>query len=107
MRRMRTEEPALITDAALSAEAEHEQRRRRYGLMMGLRGLCVVGACLAYPLSVALSLALVAGGVVLPWCAVVLANGGPPKRRSRAQPHLSPTVERGLTSGEDGRTVDG
>jgi hypothetical protein len=46
-------------------------------------------------------------GVVLPWCAVILANDGPPKKRQQHAGYVAPTTERALPPGEDERTVEG
>src|SRR3954452_15541333 len=41
-------DPVLITDAALSYEDELKIRKRRYGLMMGMRIPCMVVAAIFY-----------------------------------------------------------
>lgn len=98
--------PVLITSAPESADAEFDRRRKRYVVMMGLRAFCVLGAAMSYHLSIVLALAFVAGGIVLPWCAVLIANDGPPKKRAPMQ-HSGRPVERGLPSGDDERVIDG
>ena len=75
--------------------------------MMTLRGICVIGAALLYQVSLWLALALVAGGAVLPWCAVLIANDGPAKKRARPNRYLPPPPERALPSTDDGRTIEG
>lgn len=75
--------------------------------MMGVRALCVIGAAATYRFSVALALALVIGGAVLPWCAVLIANDGPPKKRRQLGPHIPPAPERALPRPDDGRTIEG
>lgn len=107
MRGFRSEEPALITDAKQSPDAEYEHRRKRYAIMMTCRGLCVIGACVLYPFSLWLALALIVGGAVLPWCAVILANDGPARKRTRPHQYLSVPLDRGLPAPEDDRTIEG
>lgn len=116
MRRTRVDEPVLITTAHESAEHEYLRRRRRYAITMSVRTLCVLAAALTYQLSIFLSLAFIVGGVVLPWCAVIVANDRPPRKRVAA-PTYRPGMgtERALTAGphdpdgarREGRTIDG
>jgi hypothetical protein len=55
-----------------------------------------------------LALAFVVGGMVLPWCAVIIANDRPAKRRQGRLSHRHDLrSERALPPGDDGRTVDG
>lgn len=106
MRRTRPEPPVVITTAPENVDAEFEHRRRRYALMMALRALCVIAAALTYRVSIILALAFLVGGAVLPWCAVILANDGPP-RKQQAQKYRGTPAERALPPGADDRTVDG
>lgn len=73
--RGRNQQAALITSAPMSPDEEFYRRRRRYAFLMGTRALCVIAAVLTYRISIVLALALVAGGAILPWCAVIIANG--------------------------------
>ncbi|PZS20310.1 MAG: hypothetical protein DLM57_01790 [Pseudonocardiales bacterium] len=108
MRRSRSDQPALITSAPESSDLEFDRRRRRYALMMVIRALCVIGAAVSYRASLPLALLFVAAGMVLPWCAVLIANDGPVKKRAqRLPPHAGPPVERALPAGSDERVVDG
>ncbi|MFN2519073.1 MAG: DUF3099 domain-containing protein [Jatrophihabitantaceae bacterium] len=107
MRRSHADQPALITSAPESSAAEFDRRRKRYAVMMALRALCVVGAALSYHVSVALALLFVVAGMVLPWCAVLIANDRPAKKRAERVPHTGVPVERALPSGNDERVVDG
>jgi Flp pilus assembly protein TadB len=107
MRRSRADQPALITTAPESGDEEYDRRRKRYAIMMALRALFVLGAAVSYHTSVALALGFAIGGVVLPWCAVLLANDRPPKKRERHVTHAVQPVERALPPGSDDRTVDG
>jgi hypothetical protein len=96
----------VITTAPESNDDEYDRRRRRYAVMMALRAVCVIGAALTYRISIILALIFVLGGLVLPWCAVILANDRPPKKR-RPHTYVGPPAERALPSGEDDRTVEG
>lgn len=69
--------PVRITSAAPSAEQERRHRERRYLFSMGVRVLCFIGAVAVGP--GALRWVLVAGAVLLPWIAVVMANTTSPR----------------------------
>ena len=107
MRRTHPEQPVLITTAPESGDLEFDRRRKRYAIMMGLRALCVVGAALTYRVSLILALGFVVAGCVLPWCAVIIANDRPPKKRAERLEHGMTNDERALPSGSDERVVDG
>jgi DUF3099 family protein len=101
-------EPVLITTAPASSDDEYDRRRKKYAIMMTLRAACVIAAATTYRVSIWLALAFVVGGMVLPWCAVIIANDGPAKKRAkRVGHHDHLRAERGLPSGSDGRVVDG
>jgi len=70
-----------ITSAQRSLSAEQAGRTRKYLVSMGIRTGCVIGAIFipGWPRWV-----LIAGAVVLPYLAVVIANGG--KARDRGEP---------------------
>ncbi|HET8582885.1 MAG TPA: DUF3099 domain-containing protein [Jatrophihabitans sp.] len=108
MRRSHTDEPVLITSAPESSDDEYDRRRKKYAIMMASRAVCVVAAALTYRISIWLAIALVLGGAILPWCAVIIANDRPARKRQvpLAQ-HGSLGTERALPPGEDDRTVDG
>lgn len=81
-------EPVLITDAPEDAERERRRREIRYVTMMLVRAACLIGAALLvanrpWLWQVWASLC-VAGAVVLPWLAVLLANDRAPKKRGPA-----------------------
>lgn len=105
--------PVLITDAERSQDDQLRSREIRYAVMMGLRVVCLVtGALLAYarvPLWGLWAALCVAGMVLLPWMAVIIANDRPPRaeyklrnRFHRRPAEPSPPV---LHGGED-RTID-
>lgn len=106
MRRSHTDQPPLITTAPESSDDEFDKRRRKYLIMMAGRALCVIGAASTYRISLLLALAFVVGGAVLPWCAVLIANDRPPKKRAKRIAYGVAGVERALP-GESDRTVDG
>jgi hypothetical protein len=109
MRRSHADEPVLITTAAESSQREYDQRRKKYAVMMALRAVCVIAAATTYKVSLWLALAFVVAGMVLPWCAVIIANDGPAKKKNQRvgyRPDLR--TERALPAPrDDDRTVDG
>lgn len=62
-----------ITSAQHSLSSEQARRTRKYLISMGIRTICVIGAIFipGWPRWV-----LIAGAVVLPYLAVVIANSG-------------------------------
>lgn len=107
MIRDRGEDVQLITSAPESNDVEYDRRRKKYAIMMSLRMVCVILAALTYRVSLILMLVFIVGGIVLPWCAVVIANDGPVKKRAPKQANSSGMgSERALTSGKD-RTIEG
>lgn len=76
-----------VTDVAASPAADRADRMRRYLTAMGLRGLCFVGAVLT---SGWLRWGFVAGAVVLPYIAVVLANAVGPGRGGTGRTKVDP-----------------
>ncbi|MGH8960653.1 MAG: DUF3099 domain-containing protein [Jatrophihabitantaceae bacterium] len=107
MRHSHADHPALITTAQQSGDEEYDRRRKRYAVMMGLRALFVLGAALTYHVSLWLALSFIVTAAVLPWCAVILANDGPPRKRAQHVGFVPPNTERALPPGEDDRTVEG
>lgn len=82
----------LITSAERSQDAQLRSRQRRYLAMMSVRAVCLVAVAVLYSAHVPL-LGLwvaicVAGMVLLPWIAVLVANDRPPKRRYRVTERL-------------------
>jgi Flp pilus assembly protein TadB len=97
----------LITTAPQTSGDEYDKRRKRYAIMMGTRALCVLLAALTYQISFVLAMIFVVAGILLPWCAVLIANDRPPKRRTADLGYVSVPTERALPSGTDDRVVDG
>ncbi|WP_239395488.1 DUF3099 domain-containing protein [Frankia sp. CiP3] len=79
MRIRRNSDATLITRAALSRPEEIQHRQRRYVISMLFRTLCLILAVVA--LRGWARFAAIAIAVILPWLAVVFANGGPPIQR--------------------------
>jgi len=100
-------EPVLITSAPESSADEYDRRRKKYAIMMSLRALAIIAAASTYRFSLWLAMAFVVAGTVLPWCAVIIANDGPAKKRRPHHPQPQPVnTERALPAGSD-RVVDG
>jgi hypothetical protein len=66
-----------ITTASTSANADVAKRQRRYLLSMGIRTVCFVGAIVVG--EGWLRWALIAGALLLPYVAVVMANASTTK----------------------------
>jgi hypothetical protein len=107
MRRTRSEAPVLITTASESNDDEFDRRRAKYAIMMALRAVAVIAAAMTYRISIYLALAFVVAGMILPWCAVIIANDRPAKRRQQVTYRPDLQTERALPPGDDDRTVDG
>jgi hypothetical protein len=80
------ETPILITDAQRSYEEELATRKRRYGLMMGMRVPCLVLAALLYQ-TPWLAATLILASIPLPWMAVIIANDRLPRKKSEFERH--------------------
>jgi hypothetical protein len=92
--------PILITDAQRSYEDELAVRKRRYGIMMGMRVPCLIVAAMLYnhPLIAA---ALIVLSIPLPWMAVIIANDRLPRKASGFSRHREEgDAGPGLASGE-------
>lgn len=70
-----TPEPTVqaITNAAIPHSVDMRHRMRQYALTMGIRMVCLV---LIFVVDGWFKIIPAAGAVVLPWVAVMLANGG-------------------------------
>lgn len=104
----RSASPVAITSAAPSLDDQHDARRRKYLIMMGLRIVCVIAAASVFRASILLALALMVGGAVLPWCAVLIANDRPARNRAAflgyrpsAATHQLPRQSQAAPSGSD------
>ncbi|WP_261557920.1 DUF3099 domain-containing protein, partial [Frankia tisae] len=72
-------ETVLITSASRSRQSDIDRRQLRYLASMLFRVICFVLAVVAF--HGWLRFVAVAIAVILPWVAVVFANGGPPPER--------------------------
>lgn len=90
----RGQQPVLITGAATSPAEEFAARRRRYLLIMSMRiPSLVLAGVLAVAFGWTTAAAVLALLVVpLPWIAVLLANGGPPRERAKVALYRSERV---------------
>ena len=100
------EQPALITTAPENSGDDYERRKKKYAIMMGSRAVCVLAAALTYRVSLILALSFVVAGIVLPWCAVLIANDRPARKRQADLRYVARTDERALPAGRDDRTVE-
>ena len=82
-----TDRAILITDAPRSYQAEFNERRRRYSLIMSMRIPCLILAALLYQLSPWLAGAIIMLSVPLPWIAVLIANDRLPLKPAKFQAH--------------------
>ena len=73
MRRRRPPDVYRVTGVRTSRSADITHRYRRYALTMGIRTACFVGAILT---TGAARWTLFAAALILPYLAVVFANGG-------------------------------
>lgn len=107
--RHESDHPVLITEAEPSLDAQLDARRRKYVIMMGLRVLCLVLAAVFYRVSWWLLAVFVAGAVVLPWMAVLIANDRPPiKAKKVARYDGRPDAGRALQAPADtSHVIDG
>ena len=105
MARSRRDDDAVrITTAGSSREADIALRQRRYLISMTLRSVCFVGAGVAALSGVAwLWPILIAGALILPYIAVVLANAVTTRSDSfdlQAPTPQRPQLTAGRPSGE-------
>ncbi len=83
----RAPRPVLITDAEQSQDDQLRARELRYLLMMSIRAVSLVVAAVLVSVHAPLLWLWIplclAGMLVVPWLAVILANDRPPKARYR------------------------
>lgn len=105
--------PVLITSAEKSQDEQLHDRKVRYVLMMATRAVLLIVATVLVMAKVPLLWVwiplCVAGGAILPWVAVLVANDRPPKEEHRVRSwwhrRPSPDDPRELTQREH-RVVD-
>jgi hypothetical protein len=105
--------PVSITNARPSRSEELHYREVRYVIMMSFRAVCLVLATvLVYshaPLLYIWIPILVAGMLVVPWLAVILANDRRVPRDRRSGHHLQDSAvpdQRAITEGDEPKTID-
>ncbi len=77
MKGRQRQEPYLVTEARPGLSQDISYRERRYLIMMGIRTVCFVAAILMFVNHLGWLTAIPAvGALVIPYFAVVLANGG-------------------------------
>ncbi|MDQ4037352.1 MAG: DUF3099 domain-containing protein [Actinomycetota bacterium] len=89
-------DPVLITEAAPSLLEQHQARKRRYIITMGVRAVCLILATVFYQTLWVMGVFAILA-IVLPWVAVMVANDRPPKKslnahRFRTGPDVTPVV---------------
>ena len=96
-----TEAPHTITSAQRALSDEQAGRTRKYLISMGIRTACVIGAIFipGWPRWV-----LIAGAVVLPYLAVVIANAGR-ERDDGAPAEVTPQAQAALPA--SGTAIEG
>lgn len=90
----------------ISNDDEHDKRKKRYALMMATRAVCVLLAAIFCRIELGLAIAFAIAGLVLPWCAVIIANDRPAKKKQASLGQVRASSERALPAGPD-RVVDG
>lgn len=106
MRRRRSNQSILITEAQISQDDELAARKKRYLITMTIRALCLVAAAVSIKI-VWLALLFCALGAVLPWIAVLVANDRPPKKAEKVsrfrggdgERSVGPSVRPGIMGG--------
>lgn len=73
---------AVITEAEPSQDDQLRSREKRYALLMGIRVVCLLGAVFTYHVWLPIAVLFIAGMIVLPWCAVLIANDRAPLKPS-------------------------
>lgn len=105
---------ARITDAPESLASERHRRERRYLILMALRALCLVLATILVSEKVAYAFVwgsiLVIGSLILPWCAVLIANERNPRARryryTPPRPPAHPELTERPSEPEDHKVID-
>jgi len=76
-------DPVLITEAAPSLFDQHNARKRRYIITMGVRAVCLILATVFYQTLWVMGVFAILA-IILPWVAVMVANDRPPKKSQDA-----------------------
>lgn len=85
--------PTSVSDAQVAAEEDYRRRIRRYTISMIIRVVCLL---LAFLFSGWLRWGLLAGAIVFPWFAVVVANSRDERNIQYDVSGVTPVAPRGL-----------
>jgi hypothetical protein len=88
MRRSQRAQVYRVTAARESRSDDIRRRYRRYAISMGIRTLCFVATVLTHGPT---RWVLFTAALILPYIAVVLANGGREPERGRMEPVILPS----------------
>ena len=99
----------MVTEARRPMSEDISYRERRYLIMMGIRLACFVIAVVMFVNGAGWLTAIPAvGAIVIPYFAVVFANGGrEPSGRSRFRPYEPNVPQRYVPPAEDRKTDTG
>lgn len=93
----RRAESTVITEVEASYDEQLTQRRKRYLITMSLRVPLLVIAALFYQ-TPWLAVLVIAISIPLPWCAVLIANDRPARKRRPAPAPVPVDANRGLVT---------
>lgn len=111
----RAARPVVITDAQESPDDQLRRREIRYVIMMSFRAVCLIAAAVLVgthaPLLWLWVPLCVAGMVLVPWLAVILANDRPPKKEHQLayrlhHNHEEPAGAQALPPAEPPKVID-
>ncbi len=96
-----------ITGAREGLSADIRGRQRRYAISMGVRTVCVILFILLWHVQIVVASAALVLGAVLPYVAVVFANGGRSNATSSPAPFVPAPTRHMLPSRDEGTGSDG
>lgn len=104
-------QPTSVTDAQSAADEDYRRRIRRYTISMIIRVVCLL---LAFVFTGPVRWILLAGAIVFPWVAVVIANSRDERlvqydvaTVTPRSPDALPRTARPQAGSDDGRPQDG
>ncbi|MCI3221902.1 DUF3099 domain-containing protein [Streptomyces sp. NP-1717] len=92
MRKQRSAEVFHITGARRGLDEDVRGRQRRYVISMLVRTLGIILAVVLWNVERYVAIAGLVLGILLPYVAVVIANGGRERARSLPSAHLGPEI---------------
>jgi hypothetical protein len=99
----RRQRAQLVTEARPSRSDDIAYRQKRYLIMMGIRALCFVAAVLMFVNHLGWLTAIpAAGAIIIPYFAVVFANGGREPNVTRGFRAYEPTLPARYTGPQAG-----